>query len=215
MAEIILALDYDDIRQAGEIVSGLKNDITYFKIGLQLFSRYGPRAVEMVKAEGKEVFLDLKYHDIPRTCRAACIAAADLGCYSATIHIQAGPEALESAQKARKNGFPRLWGVTILSSIQSGNSYAAAETADKAGLQGLIVSGKDVADIRSAFPDMDIVVPGIRPSGYLKQDDQKRVMTPSEAVENGADFLVIGRPITEADDPVEAARAIKEEMQLS
>ncbi|MCP4652663.1 MAG: orotidine-5'-phosphate decarboxylase [Candidatus Omnitrophica bacterium] len=213
MAEIIFALDFNDLDRARDQVRLLKKEINFFKIGLQLFTLYGPKAVEMVKKEGGNVFLDLKLHDIPQTCALATKAAASLGCYSITIHIEAGNEALKLSKEAQIDGFPHLWGVTILSSISQGDSVARAQQADSSRLEGVIVSGKDVQNITNNFSNFEIVVPGIRPVEYSKTDDQKRVLTPAEAVNRGADFLVIGRPIREAKDPLETVKKIKQSIQ--
>lgn len=209
MAEIIFALDFDDLNQAVEWVQQLKQEIKFFKIGLQLFTRYGPEAVKTVREQGVDVFLDLKLHDIPNTCAMAVKAAADLGCYSITIHVQAGAEALSRAKMNQDNGHPHLWGVTVLSSMENGDSMAMARLANSQQIEGLIVSGRDIANVRKEFPGMEVVVPGIRPADYNKKDDQKRVLTPEEAVKMGADFLVIGRPIKEAENPLKTVQAIK------
>jgi orotidine-5'-phosphate decarboxylase len=213
MSEIIFALDFDDLDEARNWVRELKSEISFFKVGLQLFTLYGPKAVEMVKEEGRNVFLDLKLHDIPRTCALAARAAARIGCYSLTIHIQSGEEALKEANNSRINGYPRLWGVTVLSSISEGDSLSFAETANRCGLDGAIVSGRDVERVKKSFPDLRIIVPGIRPKEYIKKDDQKRVLCPKEAVDKGADFLVIGRPIRESNNPLEAVKKIKMEIE--
>lgn len=213
MAEIIFALDFDDLREARDWVKKLKDELQVFKIGFQLFTRSGPKAVEMVKKLGKDVFLDLKVFDIPRTCSKAVESAAKLGCYSLTIHTLAGEEALREAKKGQKKGYPHLWGVTVLSSIAEGASLKRAERAYECGLEGVIVSGKDVKRVKDKFPHMEIVVPGVRPQSYNKEDDQKRVLTPLDAVKRGADFLVMGRPIRNANDPLKLVRTIKEEIR--
>ncbi|MFC2061753.1 orotidine-5'-phosphate decarboxylase [Elusimicrobiota bacterium] len=211
MAEIIFAMDIDDLGQAREWVEELAPEINFFKIGLQLFTLYGPEAVKIVQARGKNVFLDLKINDIPNTCAKATEAAAKLGCYSLTIHISAGEEALKSSVSGREDAKPHLWGVTILSSIGTGNSLERARIAKDCGLDGVIVSGDDVETVRSNFSDLELVVPGIRPADS-NTDDQKRVLTPKEAVEKGADFLVIGRPIRNSSDPLKLVRQIKTEI---
>jgi len=210
-AEIIFALDYPTLGEASAAVKLLNKEITFFKVGLQLFTACGPRAVRMIREAGGEVFLDLKIHDIPATCRGAVKSVSKLGCYSTTIHVQAGREALEEAGKDRKNGTPRLWGVTVLSSLSSGSPMEAAQKANDSNIEGVVVSGSQVKKVKSAFPNLEIIVPGIRPEGFEKSD-QKRVLTPSEAVRSGADYLVIGRPIRKAPDPLSAARKIKREI---
>lgn len=213
MAEIIFALDFNDLNEAVEWIKELKNEISFFKIGLQMFIHYGPAAVEAVKNEGKNVFLDLKLHDIPQTCGSATYSAAQLGCYSLTIHTLSGEEALKEAKKNQINGYPHLWGVTVLSSIKEGDSLKGAEISSRCNLEGVIVSGSDVKKVKDNFTTtLKIVVPGIRPENYLRKDDQKRVLTPSDAVKKGADFLVIGRPIKESKDPVKTVQKIKQEI---
>ncbi|MBN2406594.1 MAG: orotidine-5'-phosphate decarboxylase [Elusimicrobia bacterium] len=214
MAKIIFALDYDNLDEAMEKVRILKPEIEYFKIGLQLFTLYGPEAVRRVQAEGGRVFLDLKLHDIPQTCMLATKAAAELGCFSMTIHISAGREALIGSRKAQIEGFPNLWGVTVLSSMpETEDSLEKAAIAQESGLDGVIVSGKDVEKIKKNFPGLTVTVPGIRPADYSKKDDQKRVLTPKEAAGKGADFLVIGRPIKNSADPVGLVKSIKKEIE--
>ena len=213
MAQIILALDYEQLDEALKTVRLLKDEISFFKVGLQLFTMYGPDAVKAVMSEGVEVFLDLKLHDIPNTCALAVKSAEKLGCYSLTIHTKAGIEALRAAAEIRTVQQPRLWGVTALSSITGEDSISGAQLALEAGLDGVIVSGDDTAKVKNRFPSLTIVTPGIRPSSYAKKDDQKKIMTPAMAVSSGADFLVIGRPIREADDPLAVTRAIKEEIK--
>ncbi len=214
MAEIIFALDFDDLNQAAELVKELKGEINFFKIGLELFIRYGPKAVEMVKNEGKSVFLDLKFHDIPVTCAKATKSAACMGCYSITIHISSGEEALKQAKMGQVNGYPHIWGVTVLSSIKEGDSIEKACLANNQNIEGVIVSGKDVQKVKNRFPDLEIVVPGIRPVDYSKKDDQKRILTPEEAVKLGADFLVIGRPIRNSQDPLKTVQNIKKSVKV-
>jgi orotidine-5'-phosphate decarboxylase len=215
VAQIIFALDYDNINEAREKVKELKSEIEIFKIGLQLFTQHGPKAVEMVKNEGSNVFLDLKLHDIPKTCAMAARAAAQLGCFAITMHIQAGAEALSEARKCQIDGLPHIWGVTVLSSIKEGDSLQRAQIANESKINGVVVSGHDVIRVREKFPELELVVPGIRPSDYIKKDDQKRVLTPGEAVKRGADYLVIGRPIKEAANPLLTVQRIKEEIELS
>ncbi|MFW6134529.1 MAG: orotidine-5'-phosphate decarboxylase [Elusimicrobiota bacterium] len=212
MAEIIFALDFDKLSEAENWVNKLKYEIDFFKIGLQLFTRYGPPSVEMIKRYNKKVFLDLKVHDIPKISAKAVEFAAKAGCYSITIHIQAGKSALQWAKKSRINGFPHIWGVTLLSSLTQGTSMERAQLASDCQIDGVIVSGEDVEEVSNKFPELEIVVPGIRPSSYNKKDDQKRTLTPKQAVDKGADFLVIGRPIKESSDPIQTVRNIKEEL---
>lgn len=210
MAQIILALDFTGLKEAEGMVRTLKKHITFYKVGLELFTRCGPDAVKMVKDHGCDVFLDLKLHDIPNTMAGGVAAASALGARSITLHTAAGSEALRQAKSAQSGGLPRLWGVTILSSLGGGTGIPEAERASGAGLEGVVASGEGVGAIRARFPGLEIVVPGIRPSWSLT-DDQKRVLTPAEAVDGGADYLVIGRPISRSDDPLGSAiRILKE-----
>ncbi len=214
MAEIIFALDFENLSEAESWVKKLKGEINFFKIGLQLFIRYGPEAVRMVQKHGAEVFLDLKIHDIPSICAKAVASAAETGCFSTTIHIAATSEALNSACAARTSGRPRIWGVTVLSSAKQGNSLDAASQAFLCGLNGVVVSGADLKKVKDSFPQLECVVPGIRPASYALKDDQKRILTPSEAVSCGADYLVIGRPIRNAENPLETVKEIKKDAGL-
>jgi len=213
MSLIISALDFDDLGKAQELVKTLKSEIAYFKIGFQLFTRYGPKAVEMVRNEDGEVFLDLKIHDIPKITAAVTQFAASAECYAMTVHVQSGEEAMRAAKRSQVNGLPHLWGVTVLSSIEDGDSVSRAAVAYNCGFEGVIVSGNDVENVRNRFPELEIVTPGIRPAGYGKKDDQKRILTPADAAGKGADFLVIGRPIIESDDPLNTVRQIKKEIE--
>ncbi len=211
MAKIIIALDFDNLQKASTYLNSLKKEANIFKIGLQLFTRYGPRAVEMVKKEGAEVFLDLKIHDIPSISAKAVEFASEAGCYSTTVHIQAGPAALKRAVEAKKRGNPRIWGVTVLSSMPEGDSMGLAKTASLCGLDGLIVSGEDLKKVKERYPELKCAVPGIRPAGYNGKDDQERVLTPAGAVERGADYLVIGRAVRDSDDPLQTLKEIKKD----
>ncbi len=210
MAELIVALDFPSLSRAAEMVDTLRKEVSFFKVGLELFTRCGPDAVKMVRDRGCDVFLDLKIHDIPNTAAGAVRSAANLGCRSLTIHAASGREALKAAAGARESGAPLLWGVTLLSSIDGGDGSELAALAFEAGLDGVIASGEGVVSVKKSFPRLQIITPGIRPRGG-DADDQKRVLTPAQAVRAGADFLVVGRPVTRAGDPAAAAALIKEE----
>ncbi len=213
MAEIIFALDFKGLEEAETWVKKLKSEINIFKIGLQLFIRYGPQAVRMVQNKGAKVFLDLKIHDIPSICAKAVQSVAETNCFSTTIHIAAGEKALREAAGTKVNGSPEIWGVTVLSSSEAGNSLEAAETAASSSLDGVVVSGRDLALVKNRFGNLKCIVPGIRPSSYTLKDDQKRILTPAEAVKRGADYLVIGRPIRNSRDPLKTIKEIKEDVQ--
>lgn len=228
-ANIIVALDYSDPEQAIELVNQLPNQACCLKVGKELFVRGGPVLVERWVKAGWRVFLDLKFHDIPHTVEAACQAATNLGVWMVDVHALGGSEMLEAAREAVEAGGgdrPLLIAVTILTSHQlstleevgiGGNPMQAAgrlaRLAQKSGLDGVVCSGHEVEGLRDHLgAQFRLVTPGIRPAGAA-QDDQKRIMTPEEAVRAGASDLVIGRPITRADDPAAALSAIQTAIQ--
>ncbi|MGH2374295.1 MAG: orotidine-5'-phosphate decarboxylase, partial [bacterium] len=202
--------------EAQALVGHLRAVTPWFKIGSVLFTRAGPEAVHMVHAAGGQVFLDLKFHDIPQTVAGGVAAAADLGVELVTVHCAAGPVALAAAADARPPGSAlRVLGVTRLTSdagkVGTGALRAAVE-AREAGLDGVTASVRDCARIKNACgPAFRVLTPGIRPAGVAAHD-QIRIATPRQAVRAGADYLVVGRPITAAEDPVAAARAVLVEM---
>ncbi|MBI4358062.1 MAG: orotidine-5'-phosphate decarboxylase [Candidatus Omnitrophica bacterium] len=230
---IIVALDTADLIQAKKLVCSLKDVITIFKIGTELFTAHGPKAVETIKSLGGEVFLDLKYHDIPNTVAQSARQAVRLGVFMFNVHIPGGLQMMQeacvaAADEARKLKIPtpKLIGVTLLTSLSQEEVAKQigipkplvdvvlhyAELAQKAGLDGVIASAREIEKIRARFgPKFLIVTPGIRPV-WAERGDQERVMTPREALRLGADYLVIGRPITQADEPREAASRIFEEL---
>ncbi len=231
---LVLALDVDSLEKAEELVDKLSNYVGVFKIGSQLFTAEGPKVVEMVNQKGGKVFLDLKFHDIPNTVAGAAEAATELGVYIFDVHASGGAEMMRSAVEASKrisltSGKRRslILGVTILTSLNQEilekelgitarveeQVRRLAKLAQAAGLDGVTASSWEIAEIRKACGrDFIILTPGIRPAGK-SFGDQKRIMTPQEAIKLGADFLVIGRPITEASDPVEATKKILKEME--
>ncbi|MEP6603870.1 MAG: orotidine-5'-phosphate decarboxylase [Spartobacteria bacterium] len=222
--KIIVALDVAGKSEALELVAKLRGHLSFFKVGLQLYTAAGPEIVREILATNAKVFLDLKLHDIPNTVARAVAAAAELGVQMLTIHLSGGSEMIRAAVGARKNNMSIL-GVTVLTSA---NNQTLSETgiAGKidnqvlrlaklgvnAGVDGLVASPHETKTLRTEFGDkIKIVTPGIRPSGS-EAGDQKRFMTPREAIDAGADYLVIGRPITGATDPSEAAARIVEEL---
>ncbi len=224
---IIVALDYPDPKQALAIVARLDSTLCRVKVGKELFTRAGPGLVEHLTGHGFEVFLDLKFHDIPHTVAAACAAAADLGVWMVNVHAQGGRRMLEAARESveRFPSRPRLIAVTVLTSLDDAGlreigfqdsaerlvERLAALAADS-GLDGVVCSAREAAALRTRHgAGFTLVTPGIRPVGGA-QDDQRRVMTPAEAIRSGSDYLVIGRPITGAVDPVAALRAIQAEI---
>jgi orotidine-5'-phosphate decarboxylase len=220
---LIVAADFSDPDQAEVLAKQLSGMVAFLKVGLTLFIAAGPDVVTRMRAHCP-VFLDLKLHDIPFQVRGAAANAGRLGPGLLTVHALGGPEMVDSAvqgsaEGAAEAGFdaPTVLGVTVLSS-QAGEGLASpaslAYEAITAGAGGVVVSGEDVAIVREALgPQATLVVPGIRPHGH-GHNDQVRVLTPGEALERGADYIVVGRPVTEADDPAAAARAILREAGL-
>jgi orotidine-5'-phosphate decarboxylase len=220
---LIVALDVPGTEPARELVSALKGEVGLFKVGLELFVSAGPAFVRELVSLGEKVFLDLKFHDIPTTVAHAVRSARDLGATFVDLHALAGPKALEAA--AKEKGGSRLLAITILTShderslaelgLQGPVGEAAsrlARLAQEAGADGVVASPGEAAGIRAACgPSFLIVTPGVRPTG-ADANDQSRLATPSAALEAGADFLVVGRPITQAALPRGAARAIVAEM---
>lgn len=215
-AQLIVALDVPALDEAEAIVAQLGPAVGYYKVGSQLFTRAGPAAVEMLRQYNKQVFLDLKFHDIPHTVAAAAEAAAALGVAMFNVHVAGGAAMMEAAAKAvaALPSRPRVLGVTVLTS-QSASPKSVldrARQAKTAGLDGVVVSAQEAVVIRKhCGAGFVIVTPGVRPAGAEKAD-QKRVVTPREAVAAGADYLVVGRPILAAANPAGAARAVLEEM---
>ena len=227
-ARLIVALDVPCLAEAIDMVTRLGDTVSYYKIGSQLFTRTGAAGVEMLKRRGKDIFLDLKFHDIPNTVAAAAEAATELGVTMFNVHASGGLEMMQAAAKiaARAKPRPVVLGVTVLTSQTSASLRRIgisrevttqvkflALLARQAGLDGVVASAQETAMIRRVCgKDFVIVTPGVRPAG-TEVGDQKRVMTPSEAVKAGANYLVVGRPILAAPDPAEAARRIANEMR--
>jgi orotidine-5'-phosphate decarboxylase len=232
---IFVALDTPDPRRARALASALSGRVGGFKVGLEAFVACGPSLVAELLARGHVVFLDLKFHDIPNTAAGASAAAARLGASFFTVHALGGPAMIERAVAASREATPDgsvppvVLAVTILTSHDdrdllrigiSGPSQTAvprlAAMAREAGAGGVVCSPLEVASARAAFPDGVVVVPGIRLSAGLgpEGDDQARVASPSAAVRAGADRIVVGRPITGAADPAEAAAAIADDIRL-
>ena len=228
--KIIFALDVESMAQAEQWAELLAPHVGMFKIGKQLFTACGPAVVKAIRERGGEVFLDLKYHDIPNTVALASLEAARLGVSLFNLHALGGYEMMARTVEALNREFPngehsRLLAVTILTSANEvtlrevGIDLPVAEMvvklallAKKAGIDGVVASPLEIPLIRAACgPDFLIVTPGVRPS-FASANDQKRVMTPADAVKAGADYLVIGRPISAAPDPIKAAEAIVDEI---
>ncbi len=214
---LIVALDTSDRVRLDELVGTLAPVSAMLKIGLEAFAAFGPEAIRSTAAVAP-VFADLKLHDIPNTVERAIANLCRLGIAMVNVHALGGVAMMRAAMRGAERGseesghpLPLVLAVTVLSS-QSGEDLASpaslAWEAKEAGMHGVVVSGEDVRDVRDACgDDFCLVVPGIRPSG-ANGDDQLRVLTPSEAVERGADYLVVGRPITASADPAGVARGI-------
>lgn len=228
--KIIFALDVNSQTEISQWAKKLSGRVGMFKVGKELFTSCGPAAVQTVRQYGGEVFLDLKYHDIPNTVAQAMLAAGRLGVKLANLHALGGPEMMEQAAQAVRREFseaerPRLLAVTILTSSTQATLQAVgierpveemvvrlAQLSKQCGMDGVVASPLEIDAIRAACgPDFLIVTPGVRPS-FASVDDQKRIMTPAEAVQAGADYLVIGRPIAKAADPVQAVDMIVTEI---
>lgn len=224
---IIVALDFATEAEALALVERLDPTRCRLKVGKELFTRCGPVFVEVLQSRGFEVFLDLKFHDIPNTVAGACAAAADLGVWMVNLHISGGARMIEAA-RTRLDAMsrrPLLIGVTLLTSLNREDLSAVgcpgepgervlalAALGHAAGLDGVVCSPLEAAAVRAAQgPDFRLVTPGVRPAG-ASLGDQVRVMTPREALAAGADDLVIGRPITAAEDPSAALRAIEDSL---
>ena len=212
-SKLIVALDVDSFQEAAALVQVLQGVVDVFKVGSQLFTRVGPRIIEFLHEQGKECFLDLKFHDIPNTVARAIESAAAWRVRMLTLHISGGEEMLREAAAVRNH--PLLLGVTVLTST-GGNVRAEvlrrARLAKKTGLDGVIASPREIQPLREMLgEEFLIVTPGIRPA-KTERGDQRRTMTPAEAIIAGASYIVVGRPIVEANDPADAARKIIEEI---
>jgi orotidine-5'-phosphate decarboxylase len=226
---LIFALDVPGKKEAEHYAKILGGVVRCFKVGLELFISEGPNVVKMIQDQSSaNIFLDLKIHDIPATVRRALRSAEQLGVQYITIHSSEGKEILETAQEVKGSGLEVL-AVTVLTSTKA-NSMASlgireeinaadlvldrAILAQKSGCSGVICSGEEAKLVKSKCgDDFKVVVPGIRPEwGRFPGDDQNRIATPSQAIEDGADMIVVGRPIRDAGDPREAAQKIIEEI---
>jgi orotidine-5'-phosphate decarboxylase len=218
---LVAALDFPDRTSALAMADRLRGEVGMYKVGKQLFTAEGPDVVRELTGRGDRVFLDLKFHDIPNTVAGAVEAARRLGVSLVNVHALGGRAMMQAAAEAARGTGMRVLAVTVLTSL-SGAELAAlgfsemperlalrlAARALEAGLDGVVAAPTEVAPLRLELgPNFLILTPGIRPAGASRQD-QVRVATPEQAVRDGADYLVVGRPITQADDPAAAARAI-------
>jgi len=228
--KLIVALDTDDLQRAQKLIKDLSPAVGVFKVGLQAFSSFGPELVNHITKTGTKVFLDLKLYDIPNTVAKAVEQIVKMDVSMITVHAHGGVKMMEAAVNAARQTAsslnkpkPIILGVTVLTSMDEkdlkdlGSSRQIkdqvihlGQMALKAGCDGVVCSPQEIGLIRQACgKDCLIIVPGIRPKG-ASTDDQKRIATPEEAIKNGADYIVVGRPITQADDPLAAARGILE-----
>jgi orotidine-5'-phosphate decarboxylase len=232
-AKIIVALDVDTLDEAVRLVDATKAGADAYKVGSQLYARRGPEVVKQLQDHGATLFLDLKLHDIPNTVEKAAMAIAQMGVAMFTIHVSGGWDMMRAAVRGAHIGAedagledPITLGVTLLTSLDEKTLHDdlgctrplveqvqhMAQMAAEAGCAGVVASAQELKPVREAVgDDVLIVTPGVRPE-WAQKHDQKRTMTPREAGNAGADYLVIGRPITGHDDPAEALRLIREEL---
>lgn len=226
---IIFPLDFENREQAKKYIKLLQNKVGMFKVGLELFIAEGPAIIDMIKDESDvDIFLDLKLHDIPATVAKAVKSVSNLRVKFLTVHCGESEEMLNQAVSAAGNKVEIL-GVTVLTSVGAGDIKDSgfkdqyyhdveelvlkrAGMAKSCGCHGVVCSGKETPSLKNMFgDDLQLITPGIRPA-WSSKDDQKRIVTPSEAIKNGSDYLVIGRPIRSADDPVAAAEKVAAEI---
>jgi orotidine-5'-phosphate decarboxylase len=221
---IIVALDFDNEASAMNLVEQLSPESCRLKVGKEMFTRLGPQFVEKLAAKGFDIFLDLKFYDIPNTVAGACASAADLGVWMVNVHASGGRKMMETAKNRLEQleTAPLLIAVTILTSMgqediteigfsgtPQDNVVRFAKLTQDCGLDGVVCSPLEVAAIRETIgQDFQLVTPGVRPA-TASMDDQTRVMTPSDALTAGSSYLVIGRPITAAPDPMASLQAIQ------
>jgi len=224
---IIVALDFPTREAALKLAEQLDPKLCRVKVGKELFTRCGPGMVEALQAQGFELFLDLKFHDIPNTTAMAVKAAAELGVWMVNVHCSGGLRMMAACREtldALNGPKPLLIGVTVLTSMEREDLAGIgldiepqeqvlrlAALAEKAGMDGLVCSAQEARALKAAHPALQLVTPGIRPAGSA-QDDQRRILTPRQALEAGSDYLVIGRPISQAADPAQALAAVVAEL---
>lgn len=226
-SKIIVALDYANINEARALIEKLTPDLCKLKVGKEMFTRFGPEFVKELCRSDFDVFLDLKFHDIPNTVAKACEAAADLGVWMMNVHAQGGVRMMEAAKASLTNinSTSKLIAVTVLTSMDKQDLLALgidkepselaqslAQLTYDSGLDGIVCSAQESAQMRSKFTDnFELVTPGIRPAGSAL-DDQRRIMTPVDAMTSGSSYLVIGRPVTKSDDPISVLSTINSEI---
>jgi orotidine-5'-phosphate decarboxylase len=231
---LIFPLDVPTYDEAMRYVELLKDHVGIFKVGLELFVGVGPKILEAIKDRSEAgIFLDLKFHDIPATVKGAFLAASTYGITFTTVHCDEGGGLLRTVVENNPSG-TKILAVTVLTSLDSNSlkelgyqeKYVSditrlvlrkAKIAREAGCAGVVCSGREVDAVKAALgKDFIAVIPGIRPSwSVLKKDDQKRIITPYQAIKRGADYLVVGRPIRDSENPVEAARKVLDEIETA
>jgi orotidine-5'-phosphate decarboxylase len=212
-SKLIVALDVNSFDRAASLVKELRDAVDIFKVGSQLFTCVGPRIIKCINETGKKCFLDLKFHDIPTTVANAIESAAALRVFMLTVHASGGAEMLRAA--ATVSPRPLLLGVTVLTSVDGAVQQEVlrlARLSQECGLDGVIASPQELRALREILGSKFLIVtPGIRPA-WSETNDQKRVMTPAEAVAAGADYIVVGRPIITAAKPADTAQRILSEI---
>ena len=223
-SKVVVALDFEDKKQALSFVDKIEPTSCRLKVGKEMFTYFGPEFVKYLVSKNFDVFLDLKFHDIPNTVAKACIAAADLGVWMVNVHASGGQAMMERAQQAMQQfqgDKPMLIAVTVLTSMDQaqlngiGISVSPqeqvlrlAKLSKLSGLDGVVCSAQEAVMLKQQLgKEFKLVTPGIRPAGSSK-DDQQRVMTPQQAMHAGVDYMVIGRPITQSSDPLATLREI-------
>lgn len=225
---VIVALDFPSRDAALALAAQLDPALCRVKVGKELFTRCGPAIVETLQTQGFDVFLDLKFHDIPNTTAMAVKAAAELGVWMVNVHCSGGLRMMAACREtldALTGPTPLLIGVTVLTSMErsdlagigldvepQAHVLRLAGLAAEAGLDGLVCSAQEAPALKAAQPGLQLVTPGIRPAGSAA-DDQRRILTPAQALAAGSDYLVIGRPISQATDPAAALVAVVNELR--
>ena len=227
-SRIIVALDFSSVKKAEEFTSSISPDLCKLKVGKELFTLSGPDFVRRLVNRGFDVFLDLKFHDIPNTVANAVAVAADLGVWMADLHASGGRRMMAASRDIleQRNSDMLLIAVTVLTSMAQQDLQELgvtatpeeqvlrlAELARNSGMDGVVSSALEARALRNRFgDDFALVTPGIRPENSKGGDDQRRIMTPTQAIESGSSYLVIGRPITGADNPGETLQAINQDI---
>ena len=228
-SKVIVALDFDNESKVDELVSQLNPRDCRLKVGKELFTYFGPSLVKRLVNAGFDVFLDLKFHDIPNTVAKACLAAADMGVWMVNVHASGGEKMMNHANNELHKHFdapPKLIAVTVLTSMDQQQLNGVidsvtieqqviklARLTDSAGLDGVVCSAMEAQTLRQHLgSQFELVTPGIRPKGSAI-DDQTRIVTPTDAVGYGVNYMVIGRPITKSNDPVATLKEINEEVK--